>query len=96
MHCDAVSTAIPLINGRKKDVSFWFTLRIQWAVHWDHAFAEWGSWQTVSFPGALRRACWVMVASRLKALDTTCGMFALKVGRLGSIATLLYELFAGF
>jgi hypothetical protein len=32
----------------------------------------------------------------LKALDTTCGMFALKVGPLGSIATLLYELFAGF
>jgi hypothetical protein len=36
------------------------------------------------------------VVSRPMALDTTCGMFALKVGPLGSIATLLYELFAGF
>jgi hypothetical protein len=34
--------------------------------------------------------------SKEKALDTTCGMFAPKLGLLGSIATLLYELFASF
>jgi hypothetical protein len=80
----------------QEGVSFWITRWIQWAVHWDHAFAEWGSWQTASFPGAFGRACCVMIAPRPKALDTTCGMFALKVGLLGSVATLLYELFAGF
>ena len=44
----------------QEGVSFWITLWIQWAVHLDHAFAEWHSWQTASRLGAFRRACWFM------------------------------------